>query len=214
MQYLKSIENSIELMPLRVKIEIVLLPLILLFSIYFFFFNFEKKSYKTYESFDIKKIVMKKELIEILDEIEKFALENEIYLEKISKSEKSLKIEILGSLKKSLLMFAYLENFNEFSKIKSFEFKENKVFIEVDFSKFYKKRYEDFRPLLDEIKTQKKMEYKLSAIVGNKVFINDNWFKKGDDIGLLKVFNIEKQSVILKNRYKSIKLDLSEEKNE
>lgn len=129
---------------------------------------------------------MKKELIEVLNDIEKFALENEIYLEKISKSEKSLKIEIIGSLKKSLQMFTYLENYNEFSKIRSFEFLEDKVFIEVDFNKFYKKRSEDFSILLDEIKTQKQMEYKLTAIVGNRIFINDTWFKEGDSIGFLK----------------------------
>lgn len=211
MQYLKSIENSFEFMPIRLKVELFLLPLVLLIGIYFFFFSSSKQNYITFKPIDIKKIIMKKELIEVLNDIEKFALENEIYLEKISKSEKSLKIEIIGSLKKSLQMFTYLENYNEFSKIRSFEFLEDKVFIEVDFNKFYKKRSEDFSILLDEIKTQKQMEYKLTAIVGNRIFINDTWFKEGDSIGFFKVSKIEKQSVILKNRYKTVELNLREE---
>lgn len=56
MQYLKSIENSIELMPLRVKIEIVLLPLILLFSIYFFFLILKKRVIKLMRVLILKKL--------------------------------------------------------------------------------------------------------------------------------------------------------------
>lgn len=38
MQYLKSIENSFEFMPIRLKVELFLLPLVLLIGIYFSFF--------------------------------------------------------------------------------------------------------------------------------------------------------------------------------
>lgn len=212
MHHLKSLENSFNMQPIRVKVELFLFPLILLFGVNMFIETLKKDELSVpIEIVDTKKIVMKKELIDILKDIEKFALENEIYLEKISKEGKSFRIEIIGSLKKSLQMFVFLESYNNFAKIKSFDFLENRVIIVVDFNRFYKKENQDFSLLLDEIEAQKDVAYKLSAIIDSRALINDIWYKIDEKLGLLRLSKINTQSVVLENRYKKIELKLIED---
>lgn len=209
MQFIKSIESSLELKPLRVKIELFIFPLLTLALIYFFIFevNYETPKKTPIKLIDKSNIKMKKTPFDVLKDIENFALKEEIYLEKISNDNKKLLLDVSGSFKKRMKLFNYIENYNSFSKIKSFELDDNILKIEVTFDKFYKKTTLDISKELEQFEEEQK-NYNLIAIVDNKALINSKWFNKNETIDSLKILEIKPQFIVLGNRFKKIVLRL------
>lgn len=209
MQLIKSIENKIDLKPLRFKIELFLFPLLLLIMIYLLFFNKEVKNFANEEiKIEVNSLKMKVEIIDIIKDIETFIAKEEIYLEKISNDSKSIDIEVLASLKKRLKLFNYLENYNNYSKIESFDLKDESLKISILFDKFYKKELIDISDDLNSLEDKKQLFLTLKAIVNKKVLINENWFEKDDFIDKLQISYIGSNSVILENKIRRVELRL------
>ncbi len=210
MQLLKSIENSFELLSQKTKILIFLFPFIIFCLIYLYFLEIKKPIDSRPSLVNIEKIKMKMKLIDVLKDIENFAFENEIYLNKITKGDSSLDFIANGDLKKRLNLLIYLEKYNSFSKIKSFQMSDENLKVSIDFKKFYKKQKLDLSKELEKIKHKKEQVYNLKAIIGQKAFINNKWFSLNDKIERFEIKKINRTSVILESKFKKINLKLKE----
>ena len=211
MQVLKYIEDKFETLENRVKIELFLFPLIIFAFVFFMLLDESKNDYTKIEDtklLNIQNIKMEENLVDILKNIEKFAKEKEIHLGNISNGEKSIKIEAFADIKNRIVFLSFLENYNSFSKLNSIEILDDRLLVQIDFNKLYKKDKIDISHKLSSFSIKEKVDYKLHAIVGDKVFINNKWFKLEDKIDTLKVFKIKKDSVVLKNNYKTLVLKL------
>ncbi|TLP36922.1 hypothetical protein [Arcobacter arenosus] len=210
MQHLKYIENSFELLPLRVKVVIYLFPFTILCLIYLYFLEIKRPIDRTPSLVNIEKIQMKVKLIDVLKDIENFAFKNEIYLNKITKGDSSLDFIANSDLKKRLSLLIYLEKYNSFSKIKSFQMSDENLKVSIDFKKFYKKEEIDLIKELEKFKEKKKQVYNLKAIIGQKAFINNKWFSLNDKIERFEIKKINKTNVLMENKFKKISLNLQE----
>jgi len=210
MQYLKSIENSFELLSLRTKVLLFLFPFAIFCLIYLYFFEIKNTIDRKPTLVNIEKIKMKMKLIDVLKDIENFAFENEIYLNKITKGDSSLDFIANSDLKNRLSLLIYLEKYNSFSKIKSFQMSDENLKVSIDFKKFYKKKEIDLNKELEKLKEKKKQVYKLKAIIGQKAFINNKWFSLNDSIERFEIKKINKTSVLMENKFKKISLNLQE----
>jgi hypothetical protein len=210
MQHLKYIENSFELLPLRVKVVIYLFPFTILCLIYLYFLEIKRPIDRTPSLVNIEKIQMKVKLIDVLKDIENFAFKNEIYLNKITKGDSSLDFIANSDLKKRLSLLIYLEKYNSFSKIKSFQMSDENLKVSIDFKKFYKIEEIDLIKELEKFKEKKKQVYNLKAIIGQKAFINNKWFSLNDKIERFEIKKINKTNVLMENKFKKISLNLQE----
>lgn len=216
MSVLKYLENSFDNQTQKGKIELVLFPFIV-FVILIYSNSFSKESIDVKHSnkTEIKSnIMMKEKITKILNDFEHFIKENEIKLNKISNFNRSIKIEMTASLERQFLFLKFVEDYNSFSKIKYLEQKNNLLIIEIEFNDLYiKNSFEvknDFKNL--DFSFQNRSSFNLSAIIDNKILINDIWLKKGDSIELYKVEEINSNKVLLNSSNKTIELKLN--KNE
>lgn len=209
MQHLKSIENSFELLGFKTKILLFLFPLLVLVFIYLYFFDIKTQSKVSNLKFvNISKLKMEKKLIDVLKDIETFAFENEIYLNNITKTDYSLDFIASSDLKTKLKLLIFLEKYNSFSKIKSFQINEENLKISLVFSKFYKKEEKDFTKQLEVFEEKRNELFTLKAIVGQKAFINDKWLNLNDKIERFTLKKVDKTTVVLENKFKKISLNL------
>lgn len=207
MQLMKSIEDKFELLSLRLKIEFFLFPLIVLLLISYSLYDKEVvKEEKRVKKVDLNSLKMKDDFVKILKEIESFSNKNHIKLQSIKKEDKNIKITLFSDIEKRLKFLVFLETFNAFSKIESLEFLNEGLTVQVSFNRFYKKSLTNLRNFVE--KKKKKVLFKLYAIVGESVFINSGWFKKGETVDSYKIVDIKRKEVLLQKEKEKIKLKI------
>jgi len=212
---LNSLNDKFINTPLKTKIELYLLPLLLLY-LFHFLFHFEVKndlSIQPKVNFDYSKNQFGDSFLNLFSNLEDYALKNQIVIKSLTNEKKIVFLKAKSKLINIQEFIRKIENLNNFTKIKSFILnKENEneyVFeIQIDLNKFYIKRLE----LKLEVKnSEKSNEYKISGIISNYAFINDIWLKKDENIDDLKLTKIEKDFVVLENENKKIILELNNE---
>lgn len=211
----------------KTKIELYLLPLLLLYLCYFLF------EFSLAQSSDIEEIKPKIDVIssnkefkdsflDLFSNLEDYALKNQIVIFTLTNNKKIIVLKAKANLSSIQKFIKKIENINNFSKIRNLTlFKvdlENYIFeMEIDLSKFYikkiEKEIENQSPkLTSEIKNnEKSKEYKINGIISEYAFINDIWLKKDENIDDLKLTQIEKDFVVLENENKKIILELNNE---
>lgn len=195
MEYLKLLNKKFYALNFKTKLQLYLLPLLLL---YFFFYFYEiKVPKKTIETIDFKSKKMKNSYIQIIKQIEEFALSNNISIKEIKHEKKKLFITSNISFEDIESFLFFIENINSFSSLQNIKiYKNNKLYsldFTIDFSKYYIKNLDT------NIYKSKKSIYVLNAIANKHVFINEKWYFLGDKIGDYKVNKITKTSVELSN---------------
>ena len=213
---------------LKAKMELYLLPLLILYLCYFFLgFNLNKNS----ENEEIKAKIdlnysnkeFKNSFLDLSSNIEEYASKNQIIIFTLTNNNKVFIIKAKANLIKIENFIKKIENLNNFSKIKTLTLNkvdsDNYLFeIEVDFNKFYiKKRdkdteIEEIKPNVLIINNEKTKEYKINGIISEYAFINEIWLKKDEKIDDLILTKIEKDFVVLENKDKKIILELNNEK--
>ena len=213
---------------LKTKIELYLLPLLLLYLCYFFLgFNLNKNS----ENEEIKAKVdlnysnkeFKNSFLDLSSNLEEYASKNQIIIFTLTNNKKVFNIKAKANLIRIENFIKKIENLNNFSKIKTLTLNkvdlDNYLFeIEVDFNKFYIKKIEkdeDTQEIKQKIiltKDEKTKEYKINGIISEYAFINEIWLKKDEKIDDLILTKIEKDFVVLENENKKIILELNNEK--
>ena len=211
----------------KTKIELYLLPLLLLYLCYFLF-EFSLTQSSNIEEIKPKVDVnssnkeFKESFLDLFTNLEDYALKKQIVIFTLTNNKKIIVLKAKANLSNIQKFIKKIESINSVSKIKNLTvFKadlENYIFeMEVDLSTFYIKKIEkeienQSSKLTSEIKNnEKSKEYKISGIISEYAFINDIWLKKDENIDDLKVTQVEKDFVVLENENKKIILELNNE---
>lgn len=213
---------------LKTKIELYLLPLLLLYLCYFFLgFNLNRNS----ENEEIKAKVdlnyankeFKNSFLDLSSNLEDYASKNQIIIFTLTNNKKVFNIKAKANLIRIENFIKKIENLNNFSKIKTLTLNkvdlDNYLFeIEVDFNKFYIKKIQkdgDTQEIKQKImltNDEETKEYKINGIISEYAFINEIWLKKNEKLDDLILTKIEKDFVVLENENKKIILELNNEK--
>ena len=206
----------------KVKIELYLLPFMILFLVYYWAFdNFSKKE-KIEDGISIKPISFEKkfdgDFLKLFSNIENLAKENQIFVKSIS--EKNSFVYLSGTANKEnfLQFLKEIENLNDFTKIDSFvlslEFDSyNYAFnIRIDLNNFYIKEKEE-KVKEDKVEVETNHTFILNGIVDKYALLNGNWLQINEFIQGYKLVQINRNFVLLRNENKEIKLELNHEEH-
>ena len=221
---LNNLNNKFINSSLKTKIELYLLPLLLLY-LFYFLFHFETKDDSSIQAkvdFDYSKNQFEDSFLDLFSNIEDYALKNQIVIKSLTNEKKIVFLKAKSKIENIEKFIKKIENFNNFTKIKSFILNkddENQyVFeIQIDLNKFYIKKIEkevenqSQKTTLQINNSEKSKEYKISGIISEYAFINDIWLKKDENIDDLKLVKIEKDFVVLENENRKIILELNNE---
>ena len=217
---LNNINDKFINTPLKTKIELYLLPLLLLY-LFHFLFNFEAKDDSSIQpkvNFDYSKNQFEESFLDLFSTLEDYASKNQIVIISLTNEKKIVFLKAKSALENMQKFITKIENLNNFTKIKSFILNkqdENQYIfeIQIDLNRFYiKKIKKEVEIKHEEIKySQNSREYKISGIISDYVFINDIWLKKDDNIDDLKLVQIGKDFVVLENENRKIILELNNE---
>ena len=232
---LTYINNKFVNSSLKTKVELYLLPLMILYLLYYFsssLFVVEKpivvKNRINLEEYKNKKF--QGSFLDFFSNIEEKAKENNIQILSLNNKKNIVELKIQSPKEKLSLFIKQIENINKFTKITfitMYDKKDSNKYLfdlKIDLNKFYIKRIEKEKiisqkilPKPEEIKTKKieivKDNYELKAIIAEYVLVNDIWLKQGEDINGFKVDEIKRNSIVLenKNKDKKIRLELADE---
>ncbi|AXK49644.1 hypothetical protein CRU87_04235 [Aliarcobacter trophiarum LMG 25534] len=225
---LENFKNSFENSSLKIKIELYLLPILILFLLYILF-NDDKVIENRYsQNHDILQIENKKyteSIFELSNKIEELAKTNSLLIQKIQNTKEQIVAQLRGkrdNLLKFLENIEYINNFTriDFLILKKLENDTYLVDLRVDLSKYFLKNKRDKEivdvEIEDYIEQEKdeffeekvKKEFKINAIIGSYAFINGIWFELNDDVFGYKLETIANDYVILKNDKDIIKLEV------
>jgi hypothetical protein len=220
---LNFLNNRFTNSSLKVKIELYLLPLFLLYLIYYFLFdsknNNESKNVQSKINIqDYSNKIFKGSFLELFRNIEKYANDENIIIKSINENKNIIQIKGKANEYQILKLIKNIENINNFTKIDSLIIFNNKdsnlcfFDMKVNLNKFYikKQNKNNNQKILTNISKIEK-SYKVQAIVSNYVFINKKWFKENEMIDDFKLIEINRNYVLLKNDEKELKLELLNE---
>lgn len=227
---LANFKNSFENSSLKTKIELYILPILLLFLFYVLFYNEKIEENQNVQNSELLNIENKKftdSILELSNKIEDIAKSENLIIQKTQSSKEQIIIQLKGKRDYLLNFLQKVEEINSFTKIdflslKKFEKEIYLIDIRVDVSKYYlkNKKVKDIINIeQEEINGTKEDEhkeeiivrpdFKINAIVGNNTFINDSWFELNDEVLGYKIETIASDYVILKNNKDIIKLEVN-----
>lgn len=227
---LANFKNSFENSSLKTKIELYLLPILLLFLFYVLFYNEKIEENQNVQNSELLNIENKKftdSILELSNKIEDIAKSENLIIQKTQSSKEQIIIQLKGKRDYLLKFLEKVEEINSFTKIDFLSLKkfENDIYlidVRVDVSKYYlkNKKVKDIINIeQEEINGTKEDEhkeeiivrpdFKINAIVGNNTFINDSWFELNDEVLGYKIETIASDYVILKNNKDIIKLEVN-----
>ena len=222
---LNYLNNKFSSSSLKTKIELYLLPLLLLYLIYFVF------SYTAKDSVDIKakikiddysNLEFKDSFLDLFSNIQDYASKNQIVIFNISNNKKIVSIKAKANLENIKKFLGKIENLNNFTNIKFFILNkqdlENYSFeLQIDLNKFYIKKIvkqtepADVKVNNQSVNKEKTLKYKINGIISDYAFINDTWLKKNEKINDFVLTKIERNFVVLENENSKIILELNNE---
>ena len=232
---LTYINNKFVNSSLKTKVELYILPLMILYLLYYFsssLFVVEKpfvvKNKINLEEYKNKKF--QGSFLDFFSNIEEKAKQNNIQILSLNNKKNIVELKIQSPKEKLSFFIKQIENINKFTKITfitMYDKKDSNKYLfdlKIDLNKFYIKRIEKEKiisqkilPKPEEIKTKKieivKDNYELKAIIAEYVLVNDIWLKQGEDINGFKVDEIKRNSIVLQNinNDKKIRLELADE---
>ena len=227
---LANFKNSFENSSLKTKIELYLLPILLLFLCYVLFYNEKIEENQNVQNSELLNIENKKftdSILELSNKIEDIAKSENLIIQKTQSQKEHIIVQLRGKRDDLLRFLEKVEEINSFTKIDFLSLKkfENEIYlidVRVDVSKYYlkNKKVKDIINIeQEEINGAKDDEYKeeiivrpdfkINAIVGNNTFINDAWFELNDEVLGYKIETIASDYVILKNNKDIIKLEVN-----
>ena len=227
---LANFKNSFENSSLKTKIELYLLPILLLFLLYVLFYNEKIEENQNVQNSELLNIENKKftdSILELSNKIEDIAKSENLIIQKTQSSKEQIIIQLKGKRDDLLKFLEKVEEINSFTKIDFLSLKkfENEIYlidVRVDVSKYYLKNkkvkdiinieQEDINGTKEDEHKEEivvRPDFKINAIVGNNTFINDSWFELNDEVLGYKIETIASDYVILKNNKDIIKLEVN-----
>ena len=227
---LANFKNSFENSSLKTKIELYLLPILLLFLFYVLFYNEKIEENQNVQNSELLNIENKKftdSILELSNKIEDIAKSENLIIQKTQSSKEQIIIQAKGKRDNLLKFLENVEYINSFTKIdflslKKFEDDVYLIDLKIDISKYYLKNkkvkdiinieQEEINGTKDDEHKEEiivRPDFKINAIVGNNTFINDTWFELNDEVLGYKIETIASDYVILKNNKDIIKLEVN-----
>ena len=232
---LNQLNNKFINLSLKTKIEFYLLPLLLLYLIYYSFQNLinseidEIKNSVNISQFENKKF--DGSFLELFNQIEKNAKDLNIQVKSLNNKKNIIDLKAYSKIIDIPRLIKRIENLNNFTNISSINIYDKNdldfylIDFTIDLNKYYLKRIEkdedikatESQEKSDEIKEikipiiEEKITYELKAIIADYVLINDIWIKKNENLNNFKLIEINKDYVLLQNDEKILKLELANE---
>ena len=232
---LNQLNNKFINLSLKTKIEFYLLPLLLLYLIYYSFQNLinseidEIKNSVNISQFENKKF--DGSFLELFNQIEKNAKDLNIQVKSLNNKKNIIDLKVYSKIIDIPRLIKRIENLNNFTNISSINIYDKNdldfylIDFTIDLNKYYLKRIEkdedikatETQEKSDEIKEikipilEEKITYELKAIIADYVLINDIWIKKNENLNNFKLIEINKDYVLLQNDEKILKLELANE---
>ena len=217
---LKSIGNNFINSSLKVKIQLYILPLFLIYF-YIYFFTENREEYIDNNNSSLNGLLNKKfnkSYLKIINEIENYCNLEKIKIISMNYKNKNLLIKGESTLLKIRNLIEEIENINKYSNIilvdvlstkKSKKSESYSFEIKTEFKKYYIKKKVNKENKTNIVKKKKnKNNFKLKAVVSDYVLINNMWYELNDKIGKYKIINIKEKSVILNYKENNMNLKL------
>lgn len=223
---LEYFDNKFTNSSIKVKIELYLLPLILLYFSYYFFINENQNlKFEIVPKIDLNEYLNKKftaSYFELFTKFEEYSQKNNIFIHSINKEKNGIKIKANGTQNSIVNLINNIENSNNFTKItllnlnKKNNSDEYLFDLDVDLSRFFIKEFKKIEAISENQKNLffnniKNNDYKLTAIIQDYAFINEIWVKKDEKIDDFKLVKIDRNYILLENKAQKIKLELENE---
>ena len=232
---LNQLNNKFINLSLKTKIEFYLLPLLLLYLIYYSFQNLiNSETDEIKNSVNISQFENKKfdgSFLELFNQIEKNAKDLNIQVKSLNNKKNIIDLKAYSKITDISKLIKRIENLNNFTNISSINIYDKNdldfylIDFTIDLNKYYLKRIEkdedikatESQEKSDEIKEikipilEEKITYELKAIIADYVLINDIWIKKNENLNDFKLIEINKDYVLLQNDEKILKLELANE---
>lgn len=206
---LKSFENRFLNLESKTKIQLYLLPLLILYFILYFLPKNDNQVINPQKT--KKEIIYKDSYLVLFSDIERVAKVNKLDVLTLKRKDKSVNVILKGSNKNFTKFIFEIENLNNFTnliKVKSEKIEKSFIHeIIISFDKYFAKS-------LKQIKKEEnqKDDFKLIAIIDNYVLIDEEILKLNQFYKNYKVIEINEKNVILQNKDKFVKLELKDEK--
>ena len=232
---LNQLNNKFINLSFKTKIEFYLLPLLLLYLIYYSFQNLiNSETDEIKNSVNISQFENKKfdgSFLELFNQIEKNAKDLNIQVKSLNNKKNIIDLKVYSKIIDIPKLIKRIENLNNFTNISSINIYDKNdldfylIDFTIDLNKYYLKRIEkdedikaaESQEKSDEIKEikipilEEKITYELKAIIADYVLINDIWIKKNENLNDFKLIEINKDYVLLQNDEKILKLELANE---
>ncbi len=224
---LKSLNNSFSNLSKRVKIQLFILPLFLIYFFIYFFTNNTLANTNINTNNNLNFLLNKKfdkSHLDLTKEIEKYSLSKGIKLNSLEYKKENLLIKGKSSLLKINSLVRKLETINNYSNInllsilKTQKNDEYSFEINTEFKKYYikAKQLKNIKKHKNESVNKhvnkKEVKFVLNAIVSDYILLNNKWHSLNEEVGKYKIVKISQNNVFLK--YKDKYLNLSLYKNE
>lgn len=226
---LQFFKNKFDQSSKKTKIELYLLPILILFLAFLTFYNqdeIENKHSVDFELIEKENKKFDKNSLDLLNTIEILAKDSEIFIQKIHNFKEKITLQAKSNDEKLINFLNDIENLNSFTKIESLNIKNledsNFLFdLNIDFSKYFikepkekKQKIEKYIKNLDQEKKNsneiiKKPEFTINAIIANYAFINNKWIEQDGFIEGYKLDFISRNYVLLKKEDDIIKLEVN-----
>lgn len=204
----------------KVKIELYLLPLMILFLVYYWGFTNQNEIVKSDKSENIKSILIEKrfdgDFLKFFTNIENIAKENQIFIKLTSEKNGFVYLSGMANKESFLQFLKEIEQLNDFTKIDSFILSQNinsfeYVFeIQINLNHFFIKEKEE-KVKENKVEIETNHTFILNGIVHNYALLNGNWIELNGIIDTYRLIKIDRDFVLLKSDNQEIKLELNHE---
>jgi hypothetical protein len=205
MQVLNYLENSFDSFSTKIKVELILFPLVIFFIlIYIFKYEVKNQVIEQNKSYSLENIKMEKQIVDILKDIESFLKSNNIETINISNYEKEIELKISSDIRNKIRLLNFLEAYNNFSKIVYLQSSKKILTVKLSFENLYVKKVLMLENRILKLDNKNMKELYLEAIVGNRVLINKKWLKIGDKISQFRLLKIEDNKAFFNRKSQTI----------
>lgn len=204
----------------KVKIELYLLPLMILFLVYYWGFTNQNEIVKSDKSENIKSILIEKrfdgDFLKFFTNIENIAKENQIFIKLTSEKNGFVNLSGMANKESFLQFLKEIEQLNDFTKIDTFVLSQNinsfeYVFeIQINLNHFFIKEKEE-KVKENKVEIETNHTFILNGIVHNYALLNGNWIELNGIIDTYRLIKIDRDFVLLKSDNQEIKLELNHE---
>lgn len=207
---LEIIDSKIRSLSFFKKVQLYLIPVFLLSSIFLLIPTSQNKSLLSIENKinKLKNRTNKKAYLVFIKEYSDYINKKGISLSNIEIKNSFIKLNINSSLSEILNFLFFIETSNPFSsffsyKIKSLD-KNFELELFVEYESFYIKKQN--HNINDKLEFLKKKELNVDGYIDKYILINGNWLKVGDIFGSFEFIKIDKHYIYFKNNKKIIRI--------